>query len=65
LEDYRLDYLLDGNAIKQYPLAGKGATSENIKIVFDGLTEGAHDLYVRAVSGGGLTSNYIQISFIY
>jgi hypothetical protein len=48
-----------------YPLAGKSATSDGISLELASLEEGSHDLCVRAVSGGALTSNYVNISFIY
>lgn len=64
LSTYKLEYYLDG-VVKQEKQLDSSMTISNIRLSLANLTEGAHDLYVRAVSSGNLTSNYIQISFIY
>lgn len=65
LDNYKLQYYIDGKTSVDYPLAGKSATSDGISLELASLEEGSHDLCVRAVSGGALTSNYVNISFIY
>ena len=64
LSTYKLEYYLDNVTKNTVQLDGNMTTSQ-IKLELPNLTEGAHDVYVRAVSSGNLTSNYIQISFIY
>lgn len=64
LSTYKLEYYLDG-VVKQEKQLDSSMTISNIRLNLANLTEGAHDLFVRAVSSGNLTSNYIQISFIY
>ena len=64
LSTYKLEYYLDNITKNTVQLDGSMTTSQ-IKLELPNLTEGAHDVYVRAVSSGNLTSNYIQISFIY
>lgn len=64
LADYKLEYYLD-NVTKLSTQLDNTMTVSNIQLKLANLSEGAHDLFVRAVSSGNLTSNYIQISFIY
>jgi hypothetical protein len=64
LSTYKLEYYLDGVDPLEQQL-DSSMTISNIRLNLANLTEGAHDLFVRAVSSGNLTSNYIQISFIY
>jgi hypothetical protein len=64
LGTYRLEYYLDNVTKLTEPLSS-GTSTNQILLNLANLTEGAHDVYVRAVSGGNLTSNYTQISFIY
>ena len=63
LSTYTLQYYLD-NVTRQTATLNSSMTASNIRLTLSNLTEGAHDLFLRAV-GGNLTSNYIQISFIY
>ena len=64
LGTYKLEYYLD-NVTKQTAQLSSSMTTNQIRLELANLSEGAHDVYVRAVSGGNLTSNYTQISFIY
>lgn len=64
LGTYKLEYYLDNTTKNTVQLTSNMTTSQ-ITLTLDNLTEGAHDVYVRALSSGNLTSNYIQISFIY
>ena len=64
LGTYKLEYYLDNVSKLTAPLSSSMTTNQ-IRLELSNLSEGAHDVYVRAVSGGNLTSNYTQISFIY
>lgn len=64
LGTYRLEYYLDNTSKLTYNL-NSGMTTNQIMLELSNLTEGAHDVFVRAISSGNLTSNYTQISFIY
>ena len=65
LSTYRLEYYVDNTTRQTVQIDGSSMTSNSINLDLKNLEEGAHDVFVRAVSGGNLTSNYIQISFIY
>lgn len=63
LNSYSIEYYLD-NTTKATKQLSSSTQAENITLTFDRLTEGTHNLFMRIVSTN-LTSNYIQISFIY
>lgn len=65
LSTYRLEYYVDNTTRQTVQIDGSSMTSSSIRLDLKNLTEGAHDVFVRAVSSGNLTSNYVQISFIY
>lgn len=64
---YKLEYCLDKNTTNKPQVQLSSSTnSQQITLSLANLEEGAHDIYVRAFSAGGnLSSNFIQISFIY
>ena len=62
---YKLEYCVDSVNRTTVELDSSTSASQ-ITLTLNNLSEGAHDVYVRAFSAGGnLSSNYIQISFIY
>lgn len=63
LGTYILEYYLD-NTTKNEVNLSSSMTSSQISLTLPNLTEGAHDVFLRA-RGGKLTSNYVQVSFIY
>lgn len=66
LENYTLQYYIDTvvGSPKTQDLTS-GTQSNQIILDLTGINEGAHDVFVRAKNKANLTSNYIQISFIY
>ena len=63
LGTYMLEYYLD-NTTKNEVNLSSSMTPSQISLTLPNLTEGAHDVFLRA-RGGKLTSNYVQVSFIY
>ena len=64
LGTYKLEYYLD-NTLKNTTQLSSSMTTNQIRLDLTNLSEGPHDVYMRAISSGNLTSNYIQVSFIY
>lgn len=67
LSEYYIQYYLDNtNRIPLVKLDGGSMTPSSIRLDLPNLTEGAHDVFMRITNEKGtLTSNYIQIGFIY
>lgn len=63
LGTYILEYYLDNTTKNEINLSSS-MTPTQIYLTLPNLTEGAHDVFLRA-RGGKLTSNYVQVSFIY
>ena len=65
LSDYSIQYYLDNTTRLSKALDGS-MTPDSIRLDLPNLTEGAHDIFMRITdSQGKLTSNYIQVGFIY
>ena len=64
LSNYELEYFLDGTTKLPNHKLSSGMANQ-IQLPLGNISEGAHDVYLRARSGSALTSNYIQVSFIY
>ena len=66
LSNYKLEYFIDNNVKNKLEYALDDSMSNTqLNLPLTNISEGAHDIYVRAVASGNLTSNYTQISFIY
>lgn len=66
LADYTLEYYVDKVTTSPATVTLTNSTIANqISFQIPNLSEGPHDVFVRALSNSNLASNYIQISFIY
>ena len=66
LSDYSIQYYLDNTTRLTQKLDGSTMTPSSIKLELPNLNEGAHDIFMRITDSlGKLTSNFIQVGFIY
>lgn len=65
LENYTLQYYIDTVKSLESQELTSGTQSNQITLDLTGISEGAHNVFVRAKNKANLTSNYIQISFMY
>ena len=66
LTNYEIQYYLDNTTRRIEPLDGSTMTPSSIYLTLKDLDEKAHDVFMRIASKDGkLTSNYIQVGFIY